>query len=87
MVKDVAHDDASSILFSAGKKMLRAEEVADEVVALAAHPRLVTVMPKARAMLVHAFRAFPGLELKVLDRMARMGRRFREQRAKSAQST
>jgi short-subunit dehydrogenase len=80
MVKNVAASDDSSILFSAGKNMLRAEDVADEVVALAARPRLVTVMPKARAALVHAFRAFPGLELKVLARMAAMGKKVRERR-------
>ena len=84
MVKNVAHQDASSILFSAGAKMLRAEDVADEVVALASHPRLVTVMPRARAALVHAFHAFPGLELKVLDRLARLGQRTRAKRGYSS---
>jgi NAD(P)-dependent dehydrogenase (short-subunit alcohol dehydrogenase family) len=79
MVKDVAHDDASSILFSA-KKMLRAEDVADEVADLAAHPRLVTVLPRARAALVHAFRAFPALELRVLAMMSKAGRKAREKR-------
>jgi short-subunit dehydrogenase len=80
MVKNVARDDASSILFSAGKNMLRAEDVADEVVELAAHPRLVTVLPRARAALVHAFRAFPALELRVLAMMSKAGRKIREKR-------
>jgi short-subunit dehydrogenase len=80
MVKNVAHHDASSILFSAGKNMLRAEDVADEVAALAARPRLVTVLPRARAALVHAFRAFPALELRVLALMSRNGRKHREKR-------
>jgi NAD(P)-dependent dehydrogenase (short-subunit alcohol dehydrogenase family) len=87
MVKNVAHDDAASILYSAGTRMLRAEDVADEVVEVAARPKLVTVLPRSRAVLVHAFRAFPGLELRVLDRMAKMGRRYRERRAKSAQGS
>lgn len=80
MVKNVARHDASSILFSAGKKMLRAEDVADDVVDLAAHPRLVTVLPRARAALVHAFHAFPALELRVLAMMSKTGRKIREKR-------
>ena len=80
MVKGVAHDDASSILFSAGGKMLRAEDVADATVALLDRPRLVTVLPRARAALVHAFRAFPGLELKVLERFHRVGQKVRARR-------
>lgn len=80
MVKNVARHDAASILFSAGKNMLRAEDVADDVVGLAAHPKLVTVLPRARAALVHAFHAFPALELRVLAMMSKAGRKIREKR-------
>ena len=80
MVKNVAHDDASSILFSAGRNMLRAEDVADDVVGLAAHPKLVTVLPRARAALVHAFHAFPALELRVMGLLSKTGRKVREKR-------
>ncbi len=83
MVKGVAHDDASSILFSAGKNMLRAEHVADEVVGLVDKPRLVTVLPRSRAALIHAFRAFPKLELRVLEQFAKAGRKIRERRGLS----
>ena len=83
MVKEVARDEASSILFSAGKKMLRAEDVADEVAELAARPRLVTVLPRARAALVHAFHAFPALELRVLAMMSKIGKKARERRGLS----
>ncbi len=76
MVKEVSHHEDSSILHSAGT-MLRAEDVADEIARLAERPRLVTVMPKARAALVHAFRAFPGLELKVMAQLSKLGRRAR----------
>ncbi len=79
MVKGVAHHDAASILYSAGT-MLRAEDVADEVSGLLDRPRLVTVLPRRRAALVHAFRAFPGLELKVLERVYKIGQRVRGKR-------
>jgi NAD(P)-dependent dehydrogenase (short-subunit alcohol dehydrogenase family) len=84
LVKNVAHDDASSILFSAGRRMLRAEDVADAVAALAACPRLVMVIPTTPGALAHAFRAFPALELKVLDRLAEIGRRVRRRRGIAA---
>lgn len=77
LVKNVAGQEGANILFSAGKKMLRAEDVADEVVALTSRSRLVTVLPKTRAALVHALHAFPGLELRVLARMSAMGRKAR----------
>ena len=80
MVKNVAHTEESNLLYSAGSKMLRAEDVADEVARLIDKPRLVTVLPKTRAALVHAFRAFPGLELKVLEKFAAVGRKARERR-------
>jgi hypothetical protein len=59
----------------------RAVDGAVVVAALAAGPGLVRVLPRARAALIHAFHAFPGLELKVLARMAAMGRKARLTRA------
>jgi NAD(P)-dependent dehydrogenase (short-subunit alcohol dehydrogenase family) len=80
MVKAVAHARESDLLFSAGARMLRAEDVADEVARLVARPRLVTVLPRARAALVHAFRPFPALELKVLGAFDALGRRAKQRR-------
>jgi len=79
MVKQVAHHDASSILYSA-RHMLRAEDVADEVAALSVHPRLMTVLPRSRAVLVHALRPFPTVSLRLLERFAAIGRRVRRRR-------
>jgi hypothetical protein len=79
MVRSVAHDDAASILFSASK-LLRAEDVARTAVAVLDHPRLVVVLPRLRAALAHAFHAFPGLELKAMDRFRKIGDRHRRQR-------
>jgi short-subunit dehydrogenase len=80
MVKGVAHHDASSVLYSAGKRMLRAEDVADEAVALTEHPRLVSVLPRSRGVVAHAFRPFPKLGLRVLERFAAAGRKVRQKR-------
>ncbi len=79
MVKGVAHHDASSVLYSA-RTMLRAEDVADEVAALLDRPRLVTVLPRARAALIHAFHAFPALQLKVIERFYKVGQKARARR-------
>jgi len=80
MVKGVAHHDASSLLYSAGKRMLRAEDVADEAVALTEHPRLVTILPRGRGALAQLFRPFPQLGLRVLERFTDAGRKVRHRR-------
>ena len=74
MVKNVAHHPASDILFSAGK-MLTADAVAAAVVDSLDHPRLVRILPAARAAMVHALHPFPGLGLKLLEQFAALGAR------------
>lgn len=80
MVRNVAHHDASSVLFSAGRNMLRAEEVADEIARLEDAPRLVTLLPRGRGALAHALRPFPALGLKLLSRFEKLGRQVRARR-------
>lgn len=76
MTKEVAHDDASSLLFSAGT-LLSLDEVADAAVELVAHPRLVRTLPRYRAALIHALRPFPALGLPLLAQFAKLGRRHK----------
>ena len=74
MTDAVAHDDAASLLFSAGT-LLSLDEVADEAVELVAHPRLVRTIPRHRAALIHLLRPFPALGLPILDQLAKLGRK------------
>jgi len=74
MTRAVAHDDAASLLFSAGT-LLSLDEVADAAVALTARPRLVRTLPAYRAALIHLLRPFPSLGLPLLERFARLGRK------------
>ncbi len=74
MTKEVAHDDASALLFSAGT-LLSIDEVADAAVELARRPRLVKVMPAYRAAAIHLLRPFPRLGLPLLEQIAKLVRR------------
>ena len=76
MTAEVAHDEASSILFSAGR-LLTVDRVADEAVGLVDRPRLVQIIPAYRAAAVHLLRPFPSVGLPLLNRLAKLGRRFR----------
>ncbi|HUS27466.1 MAG TPA: SDR family NAD(P)-dependent oxidoreductase [Kofleriaceae bacterium] len=73
MTNAVAHDDASALLFSAGK-LLTLDAVADAAVELLDHPKHVKVLPAYRAAAIHALRPFPRLGLPLLDAMAKIGR-------------
>jgi NAD(P)-dependent dehydrogenase (short-subunit alcohol dehydrogenase family) len=79
MVRKVEHDEASSILFSA-RKLLRAEDVARAAVAVLDDPKLVVILPRYRAALVHAFHPFPALGLRVLEQFRKVGERHRRKR-------
>jgi len=79
MVKNVAHHQASDILFSAGK-MLTADDVAAAVIDSLDHPRLVRILPAARAAMVHALHPFPALGLRLLEQFAALGNRRKARR-------
>lgn len=74
MTDAVAHDDASSLLFSNGP-LLSLDEVAEAAAELIAHPRLVRTLPAYRAAMLHLLRPFPWLGLPLLEQFARLGRR------------
>jgi short-subunit dehydrogenase len=80
MVKGVAHDPASDVLFSSGK-MLSTDNVAAAVIAELDHPRLVRILPQGRAALVHALRPFPDLGLRIIERFAALGARRKNRHA------
>ena len=73
MTNAVAHDDASGLLFSAGK-LLSMDEVADAAVELLNHPKHVKVLPGYRAAAIHALRPFPRIGLPLLGAVAKIGR-------------
>ncbi len=79
MVKQVAHQPASDILFSAGS-MLRAEDVAAAVIASLDRKKLVRILPATRGAMAHALHPFPALGLRLLDRFAALGARHKAKR-------
>ncbi|MBK9033484.1 MAG: SDR family NAD(P)-dependent oxidoreductase [Myxococcales bacterium] len=72
MVARVADQAASDVLFSSAT-MLTSADVTRAVIATLDRPRLVRIVPAARAALVHALHPFPELGLRVLDQVARLG--------------
>jgi short-subunit dehydrogenase len=83
MVRGVAEHSDASILFSAGT-LLKAEDVADQVVALVDRPRLVVTIPAARAAMVHLFRPFPEVGLRLLEQFYKIGAKRRRRRVGAA---
>jgi NAD(P)-dependent dehydrogenase (short-subunit alcohol dehydrogenase family) len=81
MVREVADDEQSALLFSAGH-LLTPEKVAAAVVELVDRPRLVVTLPAHRAALAHAVRPFPALGLRILGQFRKLGERHRRQRAR-----
>jgi short-subunit dehydrogenase len=79
MVRGVAHQAASDILFSS-KQLLTAADVAAAVVAMIDRPRLVRILPASRGAAAHVFHPFPDLGLRVLERIARLGARRKAKR-------
>jgi NAD(P)-dependent dehydrogenase (short-subunit alcohol dehydrogenase family) len=80
LTRNVKDDSAAALLFSAGK-LLRPEDVAETVVGLVDHPRLVVVRPRVRGALAQIFRPFPGTGLRVLQRFRKMGERHQRRSA------
>jgi short-subunit dehydrogenase len=80
MVRNVEHEQASSILFSA-RHLLTVDTVADQAVALLDRPRLVVAVPPHRAAMAHALRPFPAVGLRLLEGFARLGDRHRRKRS------
>ena len=85
MVRGVAGHEDSSLLFSSGS-LLRAEDVADEVVALLDRPRLVRAIPRSRGAMAHLFRPFPELGLRLLEQFYRIGAKRRQRRVDASQA-
>lgn len=74
MVRDAAHHQDASLLFSA-KKLLTVEQVGDAVLELVDNPKLVVTIPRARALLAHVLRPFPATGLRLLEPFRRAGKR------------
>jgi NAD(P)-dependent dehydrogenase (short-subunit alcohol dehydrogenase family) len=72
MVREVAGKKEAALQFLASR-LLTPEAVAEVVVGLVDNPRLVTIHPPARGFLLQALRPFPGLELRLLERLRRLG--------------
>ena len=84
MVRGVASHADSSILFSAGT-LLKAEDVADQTIGLLDRPRLVLTIPAARAAMVHMFRPFPEVGLRLLEQFYKIGAKRRRRRVGAAE--
>lgn len=76
MVRRVAADQASAILFSA-REQLTPTGVAAAVMKLVDSPRLIASYPRSRALLAHLARPFPGLTLAALAQFRKLGERRR----------
>jgi len=83
MVSGVAHDEASSILFTS-RKLLSPKDVADQIVDVLDHPRLVRAIPAHRAAMAHVLRPFPAVGLRIMEQLARVGSRHRRKRGATA---
>jgi NAD(P)-dependent dehydrogenase (short-subunit alcohol dehydrogenase family) len=79
MTNAVAHDDASSLLWSAGQ-LLTMDRVADAAVELLDHPKHVKVLPTYRAAAIHALRPFPRIGLPLIGAVAKIGRWRRKEK-------
>jgi short-subunit dehydrogenase len=80
MTRTVKGDRDAALLFSASK-LLRAEDVAAEVMALVDSPRLVVIRPRVRGALAHIFRPFPGVGLRMLEQFRKLGERHQRRDA------
>ena len=82
MTRNVKHDPDAALLFSSSK-LLRPENVAEAVIDLVDHPRLVTVLPRVRGVLAQIFRPFPGTGLRVLEQFRKMGERHQRKNGRA----
>jgi NAD(P)-dependent dehydrogenase (short-subunit alcohol dehydrogenase family) len=74
MTRDVRQQQHSALLFSSGK-LLQAEDMARLVLELVDRPRLMVVRPRVRGVLAHLSRPFPGVGLRVLQQVRKLGER------------
>ena len=81
MVRDVEHDPESALLFS-GAGLLEASEVAERTVAMLDGKAIVRVIPRWRGLLARSAAPFPGIGLKTLGLLRRLGERRRRERVK-----
>jgi hypothetical protein len=78
MVKGVAHDRGSAIIFSGGKNLLSPDKVADLVVGVLDDPPLVVLHTFSRGMMARLFAPFPGVGLRLLAELRKLGERRRK---------
>jgi NADP-dependent 3-hydroxy acid dehydrogenase YdfG len=83
LVRNVQHDEHSALLFSNGS-LLRAEDVADQVVGTIDDYKLQLFIPKSRAALAQMLAPFPALGLKILKTFSKRGESFRRKRKGAA---
>lgn len=76
MVRERASDEEAAIIWSA-PRMLGAEEVADEVVALLDSSKLVLVLPRSRGVIARVSGIFPRFGLRMTAPMQKLGARKR----------
>jgi short-subunit dehydrogenase len=76
MVKGVAHDQGSAIIFSGGD-LLSADKVADLVVGVLDSHQMVLLHPFHRGMMARLFAPFPEVGMKVLAGLKKLGERRR----------
>lgn len=83
LVRNVEHDEHASLLFSNGK-LLKPDDVADEVVGTLDDYRLQVFIPRGRAALAQLVAPWPELGLKILRGFARRGETHRRKRTGQA---
>ena len=77
MVRDRAADPEAAIIFSGGKDLLTAAEVADAIVGLLESDALVLTIPRGRAALARFAGRYPRIGLRLLRVFRRIGERNR----------
>lgn len=77
MVRERVDEPEAGIIWSGGKQLLGAEEVAERVVGLLDSDRVVLAIPRSRAWTARLLAPFPRLSLKVLPLFRRLGERNR----------
>ena len=83
MVQDVADDPDAAILFS-GSRLLRADEVAEQTVALLDGNKVVLVIPRWRGAIARLSAPFPRFALRVMGMLRKEGARRRAKQRSAA---
>jgi short-subunit dehydrogenase len=76
LLRDQATREESAIIWSA-PRILSAEEVAERTVALLDSGRLLEVLPRSRGRQLRLLALFPGLGLRLVPILQRLGKRRR----------